>query len=165
MRSSTFLFSAVQFLITVAVLLGALFFLFLPSAPHVQVKLSSFFLERSDLFMVIGSTLLVLGVVLLLSFYAINRHSYYQIEMDVAVQPLVIQKILETYWKNSFPKQHLITEILVHKDQKIEIVIKSSTFEIEQELEKIERDIGALLLSRLGYKQKFLLTVFSEGSV
>lgn len=163
MRIGNALFSAIQFLITVGVLLGGLFFLILPRCPHVQVKLARFFLERGDFFLFMGMVLLGLGIALCLSFYALNRRSYYQIEMKkgTIVYPLLIQKILETYWEKSFPKMDLTTNIIVHKDQVLEIVVRSSLFLEVADLEKIESEVGALLMVQLGYKKDFLLTVVS----
>ena len=169
MRPGHVLFSAVQLLITAVLLCVGGFFFFLPWAPHMRLQLISLFSEREDLFILIGSGFLGLGLILLIGFYFMNRHSYYQLEMKddkhtAAVEILLLRKSVELYWKRLFPDKDLSTDVLLHHGQKIEVIVELPSMSQEEEqllLEKAEKEIGALLTNQIGYFKEFLFTVLT----
>jgi hypothetical protein len=167
MRPGQALFSAVQFLITVLVLGVGGFFLFLPFAPHMRFQIASLFFQREAVFLFIGSGFLGLGVILLIGFYFMNRHTYYQLEMKAekhtaAVEVELLRKMMALYWKKAFPEKDLTTNVLLHQGKEIEVVVEVSHMKEEEErefLKKVEKEVGAFLEDQLGYSREFLLTV------
>lgn len=168
MKSGQVLFATVQLLITAVVFCTGGLFLCLPFAPHVRFKLASLFSARDDLFLVLGSGLLGLGVILLIGFYFMNRHSYYQIELKhnkhaAAADVEILRKLIAIYWKQSFPEKNLSSDVVVH-GKKIEVIVEvppMSLDEQEELIEKVEKEIGELLEKQVGYEREFLFTVFS----
>lgn len=165
MKSS--LFSAVQFLIVVAVLAAGGFLMALPYAPAVKFKLASFFSERTDLFLPLGAIITFMGLILLIGFYWMNRKRYFQVSMKMPAHRIeaeeeLVLKILMSYWKQMFPEEELMTDVFIHTDQKIELIAeipKLNEANQKKALHKIEEDVGSLLAKQLGYKREFLLTV------
>ena len=163
MNSKTGLFSAVQFLLVVVVCCTGLFLIALPWAPQASQKCAAFFMERSELGIPLGSFLLVVGVILGVGFYFLQRKAYFQITMmpPTEVDAHVIQGVLDHYWQKNFPGQQLKTEALVHPDQKIELIAEFpliSEAQVPQMLQEIEHEVGLLLASKLGYQKEFLFT-------
>ena len=168
MRSGQALFAAVQLLFTALVLCIGGFFLCLPFAPHMRFHLASLLSERDDLFLILGSGFLGLGVILLIGFYFMNRHSYYQLEMKhkhiAAVEVDLLRKLIAIYWKKAFPEKDLSTDVLLHQGKKIEVVVEVPSMSIDEQqqlLEKVEKEIGELLEGQVGYGGEFLFTVLN----
>jgi len=169
MRPSQALLSLVQFLMTAVLLCLGGFFLFLPYAPHLRLQLSSLFSEREDIFWLMGGIFLGLGIVLLIGFYLMNRHSYYQLRMNnekhrTTVDLDVLRQNLDIYWKNLFPNQNLTVDIFLHHDKTVEILVEIPRMGWKEErviLERLERDASALLKNHLDYSVLFFCTVLA----
>lgn len=163
MRTGNVLFSAVHFLVTVALFFLGGFLIALKWAPSVRFKLSSFFTDRPDLFIPLGAVLLVMGLTLLIGFTLMYRGSYYRLAMRGAeVDVALLRTAMESYWKTVFPQEELTTEVFLHKDQKIELVAEIPKLPEEERLvllANVEKEIGDLLARQLGYKREFLITV------
>lgn len=153
-------------MMVVAVLLGGCFLVMLPWAPAFRFKLAAFFAEREDLFLPIGVVILSLGFLLLVVFYEPNRRRFFQVNMKASASPADIQEELllthlSLYWKKLFPKESLMTDVFIHRNQKIELIAEIPPL-AEQErklvLEKVEKEMGALLATQLGYQREFLFT-------
>jgi hypothetical protein len=67
--------------------------------------------------------------------------------------------------KEVFPETSPSCEVVVRKDQKLEILTKFSSSNIEEHekvLAQLERKISELLKQKLGYEKEFFLTVTME---
>lgn len=161
------LFSAVEFLIVVVVLASGGFLMALPWAPVVRFKLAAFFAEQETFFLLLGSIVVLMGLVLLFGFYWMNRKRFFQVVMKapekrIEVEEELVLTSLSIYWKRLFPEEELMTDVLIHRDQKIELIAEIPKLEEETQkvlLEKVEKEIGALLARQLGYEREFFLTV------
>lgn len=180
------LFSAVEFLIVVVVLMSGGFLMALPWAPAARFKLATFFAEQESFFLLLGAVIFFIGLILLIGFYSMNRKRFFQVEMKAsekqtlesigkphegsiasfATSSLVaedlILSILSVYWKALFPREELMTNVFIHRDQKIELIAEIPKLEEETQkvlLEKVEKEIGALLSRQIGYEKDFLLTI------
>ncbi len=173
MNSKESLFSALQFLLVVIVCCAGLFFIALPSAPHLQYKCAAFLVEREDLFVPLGSLILAVGAALGVGFYFLQRRYYFQVSMKppVDIEPAVeattsvIRGILDRYWKETFPSEQLKVDAVIHADQKIELIAELPLSEIKpSHLKEIEKSLGRLLTHQLGYRKKFLFTFLNKTS-
>jgi hypothetical protein len=167
MNSKSALFSAVQFLLIVVVCSAGLFLMALPWAPQVSARCASFLTQRSDLFLPLGCFILAVGIALGVGFYFLQKKIYFQVSMKppVSLETHVIQGILDHYWKNAFPGQHLKTEAIIRPDQKIELIAEFpliSEGHPPQMLKEIEHEIGQLLLRKLGYRKEFFFTFLNK---
>jgi hypothetical protein len=165
MRTGNLLFSAVQLFVVVIILgLGA-FLIGLAKAPHVKLLITELINSSSPLFSLLGYSMLLIGTILLFGFYAMNRGQYYKVKMKcnhAEVDVSIIQDYIEKYWKDILPEQEAYLDVILHRDQKLEIIARMSNYSFEQHkmlLEKIERDLGTLLSKNLGYNKEFLFTV------
>jgi len=162
MRNGKLFFSAVEFLMIVALFcLGALFFglHFLPSA---RFALSDWILYSSSDFLFIGGLIVGIALALTLSLWAIHRRKFVRIEMEkhpVSLDQQLIKQTVEQFWKEAFPEEKLPSDVYVSK-QKIEVI---STLP-KVELEEIEGRLGQLLKQQLGYGEKFYLSVTGSSS-
>lgn len=165
MRTGNLLFSAVQFLLATAILCSGGFIAALSIAPKVRFQLAQFFFERDDLLLPLGLVLLLIGLILLVGFYFMYRKQYYQVELKASVHNVeiaLLQSTLSVYWKKLFPEHDLSTDVFLHKDQKIELVAEVPTLSLEEHeklLQKVEKEVSALISYQLGYRKDLLLTV------
>jgi hypothetical protein len=163
MRIENLLFSAVQFFLVLVVACAGLFFIALPWAPHVRFTCAAFLAQRDDLFIPLGILLLGISLILGIGFYFMQRKAYFQVRMSPAVhvEKALLQALLETYWRGRYSDDKLKTEVILHRDQRIEMIaelpsLKSS--DPEQLLAEVELEVGQLILQQLGYKRDFIFT-------
>ncbi len=151
MSGSKLLFSLVALLFSFFVIAIGLVLLFLPHLGRVIQSYSSG----------IGSTLLVVGVLLLFAFYKMCRPSRLLLRMGGAYQLKVENSVIQQ---------------LVEKELKVECkinILKKGTIEIladmpylsEERLEKIEEDLTLLFVRELGYPREFVLNVCPKSLV
>ncbi len=123
--------------------------LFLPHLGHVIQSYASG----------IGATLLIVGALLLFTFYRMCRPSRLLLKMGGAYQLKVESSVIQQ---------------LVEKELKMECkinILRKGTIEIladmpylsEEHLEKIEEDLTLLFVRELGYPREFILNVTSRS--
>ncbi len=124
MRIENLLFSAVQFFLVLVVSCMGLFFIALPWAPKVRFTCADFIAERDDLFIPLGALLLGVGLILGIGFYFMQRKAYFQVRMSPAihVEKALLRTLLEAYWKDRYPEEKLKTDVILHRDQRIELI-------------------------------------------
>ena len=163
MRIENLLFSAVQLFLVLVLACSGLFFIALPWAPHVRFTWVSFLAERDDYFIPLGGLLLAIALILGIGFYFMQRKAYFQVRMSPAihVEKALLKTLLEVYWKQRYPEEKLKTDVVLHPDQKIELIAELPAFKStdpEQLLAEVELEVGKLMLQQLGYKRDFLFT-------
>lgn len=163
MRFENLLFSAVQFLLVLVVTCMGLFFVALPWAPRARFKCASFLVEREDIFIPLGGLLLVVALILGICFYFLQRRTYLQIRMNpsACMEKEVLRALLDFYWRRRFPESKLKTDIILHRDHKVEFVAELPSLEsgeVEKLLGEVEEEIGKLLVHQLGYRKDFTFT-------
>lgn len=163
MRKENLLFSAVQFFLVLVVGCTGLFFIALPWAPHVRFTCAAFLAERDDLFMPLGGFILGIAVILGVGFYFMQRKAYFQVRMSPAihVEKALLKTLLEAYWKERYPDDKLKTDVVLHRDQRIELVAELPSLksaEPEKLLADVQLEVGKLMLQQLGYKRDFIFT-------
>lgn len=164
MKAGNLLFSAVQFILVMLIILLGVFFIGLQHLPHLRYAIADFF-SHSARFSFIGYLILACGGLLLVGFYAMHRGIYYRIKMGqnkVFVDPTVIRRIACEYWKTIFPDQNLSIEVALSKDQQIEMFVELPLLAAERQidiLKKAESELGQMLQNHLGYRKEFLISI------
>lgn len=163
MRKENLLFSAVQFFLVLTVACMGIFFIALPFAPQVRFTCASFIAERDDLFMPLGGLLLGIAIILGVGFYFMQRKAYFQVRMSPAihVEKALLRTLLDVYWKERYPEEKLKTDVVLHRDERIELIaelpaLKSA--DSEKLLADVQLEVGKLMLQQLGYKRDFIFT-------
>jgi hypothetical protein len=165
MKAGNLLFSAVQFVFAILIILLGAFFVGLQYAPHLRYIIANFFAQTAVDFSLIGYLILTCGVLLLVGFYAMYRGMYYRLKMgrnEFLVDPAVIRGYVREYWKTVFPEHELSVEIDLSKDQNIEMFVELPFLSPEKQqviLEKAENDLGQVLQKYLGYRREFLISI------
>jgi hypothetical protein len=165
MKAGDLLFSAVQFLFAVLIILLGGFFIGLQNVDHLRLSIARFFSSEGTHFALIGFCVLGLGIALLSGFFMMHRGLYYRVRMkggDCEIDPAVIRGYLGDYWKKRFPEENLSVEVLVSRDQKLELFVELPLIPLETHqaiLEKAEADLGSLLQKKIGYRKTFDLSV------
>ncbi len=165
MKAGNVLFSAVQFVFSVLVILLGVFFIGLQNAPHLRVVIARFFSETTAPFSLLGYLIIGCGILLLIGFYAMNKGVYYRVKMgkkELLIDPAVIRGYVEEYWSQTFPEHRLSVEVGVSKDQKLEMFVELpllSSEKQEEVLEKAESELSRILQKHIGYRKEFALSV------
>ncbi|MBS0605218.1 MAG: hypothetical protein JSS60_09330 [Verrucomicrobia bacterium] len=165
MKAGNLLFSAVQFVFAVLVILLGGFFIGLEHAPHLRFAIATYFSETAAPFSLIGYLILGCGVLLLVGFYTMNRGTYYRVKMgrkEMQVDPAVIRSYVDVYWKQAFPEHDLSVDVGVSSEQKLELFVELPLQDLEKQkviLEKAEIELGRILHKQIGYKKEFVLSV------
>jgi hypothetical protein len=163
MRFENLFFSAVQFFLVLVVTCAGLFFIALPWAPQVRFTCAAFLAQRDDLFIPLGILLLGIALILGIGFYFIQRRAYFQVRMSPAVhvEKALLQTLLGVYWKGRYPDEKLKTDVVLHRDQSIEMIAELPNLpssDPEKLLTEVELEVGRLILQQLGYKRSFIFT-------
>ncbi len=187
MKTANLLFSAIEFLFVLLILLLGGFLIGLYYAPHLRFAIAQFFIEHNESLIPIGLCVLGCGLLLLIGFYSMNRAAYFRFSVpfkpkctpssesqksppspaqtsSLLIESALIQKYIKIFWDEQFPHHHLKTEVILHSNETIEISLEMPPLLQNSDdrsfLEKIERDLSDLLTNTLGYQRDFFLTLF-----
>jgi hypothetical protein len=168
MKPGHVLFSAVQFLFAVFVMLLGGAFVRLHYAAHLRMGISRFFSETTIPFLLIGFIIFACGVLLLLGFYRMNRGVYYRIKMgrrEHAIDPAVLHSYVDNYWKEVFPHCAFSTAVHISHGQKIEIYVEiplSLNIDHKAVMEEAESKLSHILSKYIGHNKTFTLSVLMK---
>jgi len=168
MRSGNVLFSAVHFFVVLFIIALGVFFIAIPYADHFRFLLSAMLLDNPDVFAKIGWGVLSLGLMLFFGFYLLNRKRYIHLTMQaskLSIEETIVRDYVYDYWKSLFPKNEVVTDIVITGNEQIEIVANLPKVAMENDdalFEKMEKELSAILERRLGYKRDLLLTLVPE---
>lgn len=166
MKISNIIFSAVHLFITFLMMSCGCLFLWIPYSKNTQYSAVHLILNESHLMMKIGLSLIALGFVLFGMLYFLNRKRYFQIKMKYSkalVDEAIIKEYITDYWKEAFPKLKPKLDVMIHPNQKIEVVT-SSFPDVDEEIKedvfnRVQAELSVLLSRRIGYEKDFTLTI------
>lgn len=162
MRWTHHLFSAVQFFQVLILVLGGVFCLVLPFAPALRVRIADIVLFKDSLFLAFGLILCIIGIILGIGFYFLQKHKVLQLsaEPPVSVDREVLAALVQTYLQKRFPEQKVTTQVIL--GDSIEFVTENLLEpDLEKHLAEIETDIAQLLNRTVGYRKQFCMTFLS----
>ena len=164
MRSAHLLMSAVHFLFAVGVLFFSVFFLLVAHDPLLRSSFFQFF-QQENRFVTVGVSGLVVSFSLFTGLYWIHRRHFYQVKMDhhrMEIDSALIKKYVQSFWEEYLPHSAIESDVVIHSEGELEIVAclkNGSSDPIYSNLQQIEKQLGAVLSKKVGYKKEFLLTV------
>ena len=159
----------VQLFYLLALFLGALFCLSVPSLDFVRFQLSDIFLNHPEKIKVWGWGLL--GIVFGLGWisYRLHSRSVMRLQMHTGTsQPHIsldlplMQKVLSHHLKAAWPKLRLPVELELRKKSPLElglVVPFMSKEELNHWVEKAEPTLAPVLREKLGYQGPFIVRV------
>ncbi len=167
MRTGNYLFSLVHLFVVLLMISMGLFFVFLPTSPEFRFVLARLLSESSAVFPKIGFSLVGFGVLLLFGFYILNKKSYIKYKLSchkTVIEEAVIEEYVKKYFKEIFPKQDVVSEIVIKGPKSLEVVAcfpEMQEKEKENLLQRVQNELGVLLARKLGYEKEFFLTLNS----
>jgi hypothetical protein len=142
----------------------ALFFLFLPEALKLRLRLSDLLVRHPEVFRPIGFAALGVAFALLIGLYAANRGRFLFLRMGghaASIDPHLLQETLERYISTHFSGSVVLAEAEVNRGKRIEISILFKSVD-EGEREEIfcslEKHLAPLLQERFGYTSPFVIS-------
>jgi hypothetical protein len=168
MRKNSLFFSLLDLCITAGLISAGTFLIALSLVPRVEMVVSSFFSDHPELPLLFGIIMLSLGIFLFIAFYARNRGQYYTVNMsphEVTIDTSIIRTYAEIYWQTHFPGDKTQIEVLLHKNQKIELIAEMPNVPFESQrlfLERAERELGVILAEKFSYQRAFLVTFVTK---
>ncbi|NDE82983.1 MAG: hypothetical protein EB051_05165 [Chlamydiia bacterium] len=168
MKGSTVLLSALHFMQGSFLILSGLFLLALGKISDVRWAFCRMIEHHPELIFNVGMAVLTFGSVLFFVFYQLYKTRFYQVRMgsaDVEVDPALIRSYVLACITPLEQKVPAFCDVIVHKDQTLEIVTKWPLMPIEEHERKLvdaEKKIASFLQEKMGYKREFLFTVAVE---
>lgn len=164
MRACNLFYALIGLLFALFLLGIGLFVFMIPKADDFRALALQLFGERSTLLSYVGFGLMLVGILLLIALYAINRRRNYSLKIGknfVTVDEGVIQKYADQYWKELFAGAEVHTEVRLWKNQiHLAAELPSTPFEKQKELlQKIEYDLGDLFSKVLDYHENLSLSI------
>lgn len=162
MKWTHHLFSMVQFFQVVILVLGGCFFIALPFAPSMRVRIADFFLFNTGPLLYVGGLLVAVGLILGIGFYFFERRVVLQVSMDppALVEGDVIASLVKRYMEERFVGETFQIQAVVTKGGGLELISEMpSSQELEKFLPELEKEVGELLVRSLGYQRKFTFTI------
>lgn len=157
MRVSNLLFSAIHLLVVFFIMCVGAVLVFLPLSPKLLFAVTMSLIDRPDAYGKVGLGVLGSSVVLFFGFYMLNRRRFIQYKMKgFSIDPKVAEGYVRDYWHGLFPGNDV--EVVVRKPRQLEVIAQMPTVE-EELLERIEKELGSIFSSKLGYNDSFILTV------
>jgi hypothetical protein len=168
MKGSNVLLSALHFMQGSFLILLGLFLLALGKIPDVRWAFCRMIEHHPEHVFNVGMGLLAFGSVLFFILYQLYKTRFYQVRMgsaDVEVDPALIRSYVLACITPLDQKVPSFCEVIVHKDQTLEIVTKWPLMPIEEHERKLvdaDKKIASFLQEKMGYKREFLFTVALE---
>jgi len=145
--------------------MSGIFFIGLDKVPHVKHALGRFLESHPSIFSLIGMGFLSVGVLLFVVMFSLYKKVFYQVKMDVSsvvIDPALIQGYVNSCLAEVLPNISMQCEVVVRKDQAIEIITKLPATNIRDHkdiLSVLEMKLGSLFKEKLGYTKEFFFTV------
>jgi hypothetical protein len=167
MRTGKVLASGLQLLVAIKLLILGALSIAVAVFPSLRATVTYYIGQYPNAMLLVGYFIFALGLLLFLAFYAMNRGQYYQVgfRIPIEVDTKIIQTYTEEYWKKLFPEEDLHVEVVIHKNQTIEVIAEMPglTFEEQKKmLECTEKELGSLLARHIGYQKELLFTVLAK---
>ncbi len=161
MRTSHLIFSAIQFLVTLTVLLAGAFFILIPYAPTMQSYLGDFFLGEAPPIQKLGIVIFGFGALCFFVLFRLNRTTYLELHMKgcrAHAEEGLVKGYVDRYLHELFPNDPVDSDVVVLKKNRLEVIANLPTLR-EDLLEKIQHDLGLLFYRQFGYSKDFCLKV------
>lgn len=163
-----FLYSTLSVVIGFFFILLGILAILLPWSPDIRTEIIQFFLENSVAISLFGFVFIIVGVILVLEVYLnMRRKNYYvrQGKKTIIIDEDVMKNYLQSYWKQTYPKQEVSSRLLIKKNR-IKIVAELPFVpKLEQQslVEHIQEDLQDIFSRILGYSHDLVLVASFRG--
>jgi len=150
MKPSAVFLSAFYFVHSLLLIMLGMFFIGLDKVPHVKHALGHFLDAHPAIFSLLGLGSISSGIVLFVVMFNLYKKIFYQVKMNpssVSIDPVLIKGYVERSLKHIAPNPPLLCEVVITKDQRIEIIAKlpgSSVLDHEKFLGMVKGEIAAV---------------------
>lgn len=168
MRQSHLLFSALHFFLLTALCLCGVCSMFLFFSPLLRYQFSHWIESNANFdLLILGSGLLLFGLLLIALSIGLYRTQYYQVQMgfpghSADVDLDVVRSLTSRYWQNHFPMVKPNVDVLLRDDSTLELFADLPPLSSEEHkvlLQKIEADLSRQFARHLGLRKPFFLTI------
>jgi predicted membrane protein len=142
-----------------------IFFMSIAWSSTLNYSISKTILLYPEKFLPIGIICIFLSIIFSIAFYAMHKNRYLQVKMkqhSFFIDTCLIKSHIKKYWNDSFPDRDIETDVVICKNQEIEIIVYFQRLEeeaISGLLEKFQKDISKLLSYHFDYKKDFIFTL------
>lgn len=156
-------YSLISLVIALFFLMLGIVSLMLPWSPSARTDLIQLILEESLVLSLFGAGLLIIGLSIAINIALNARHSYYHLRSgprSVQVDESIIHDYLDDYWKKLFPHTQIPHRFTL-KRNKIHVIADLPYIPKEEQKElllQVQKELGQLLESFLGYRQPLRLS-------
>lgn len=165
MTTRNLLFTAVHFLLTVALFAAGGFFIALGTMSHVRHYVMDALTSHTDMFLLAGSLIVFVAALFVYAFYHLSKGFYFHLKMEsvknAQVDPKLVAQLVQRYFISAFPETKIAVQVLIHKGERIEVVAELAN-PSQELLEKVEKELSDVFASVLKYHYPFILTVGSH---
>jgi len=164
MNINHLLFSLFSLISAIFFLLLGIFAVMVPWVPALKVSIIRFLQENSIVISLFGFAFLIVGTAIVINIILGTKRRYYHVKSGqnaVSVDENLIKGYLETYFHDLFPGQEIPSHLVI-KQNKIHVMADLPTIPMEEQkdiLEKIEKDLGEVFTTVLGYRNEFYLNI------
>lgn len=157
--------SALHFFVVFLFFSAGVFCLLLPHLPEFRFQTADWLVHEGEGSGWLATGFFLLSALFLSGFYSFNRGRFLHIKMgtrQISLDAKAIRQTLEETFKQVFPKQLFLQEVVVGQGAKLEIGIRLAPLEegLREELfVRAEKHLETLLQERFGYSRPFSLFV------
>lgn len=160
----SFLYSLVSFVISLFFITLGIMAVLVPWSAGLRTEAIEFILANSIAISLFGFGFIIVGGTMVLNLILSNRRKYYYSKVGsnfVAVDEIVIQQYLRSYWEQIFPNQDVPTQLVLKKN-KIRITADfpyKPASEQKKFVEEVKQDLRNIFTQIIGYPHEFVLSV------
>lgn len=164
MNFSRFIYNSVSFILALFFILVGILNLFLAQSENWLKWLVQFISTNPWLSTLVGILFIAIGIGLLVRIRINSKKQYYEIKAGNHITCLdekIFEKYLDTYWKELFPKNQVLSSVALRKNQ-LYITADLPYIPLEEQktlLQQIENDLNDILIKYLGYHQEYLISI------
>jgi hypothetical protein len=150
-------------------ILVGFFSLIMPVLPKMRAFVVQFIQEESELMLLLGVGLIVIGFSFLVSVFLRISRRYIHVSKDpnaVKVDKSIIHQYLNSYWENMFPKQEIPFRFII-KQEKIQIFADlpfMPSLEQKPFAERIQKELSDIFLRSLGYREALEVSIAFQAN-
>lgn len=159
-----FFYYLASFVVALFFICIGIIFLFLPESGTMLHSLTEYLLQNSWISYLSSILFIAMGVVILINIKLSLKKQYYKIRTGGLLTCLdehVFEQYLDTYWKELFPKNQVISRATIRKN-KLHIEADLPHVPLSEQkplLQQIEKDLNEILMKYLGYHQEYLISI------
>lgn len=158
-----FFYSLIGFITALFFILLGVMSVLMSWFPAMRADLIQFLLENGTAVFLFGLAFMTIGIVMVINIVLGAKNHYYQFKIGrhtTQIDEDLIQKYIQTYFGEIFPKQAVPCRLIVRKNR-LHITVDLPYVPASQQsvlMEKIQQDLNELLGKQIGYTSDYYLS-------